>query len=90
MAGIQVAHVKGKGHHALLGFAEQAFCFTHPQIDIHDTRQGDGPGFDFPACFAVANPQTFPANIALEGFGRSCFRKRHEEKFIDAMQKGEG
>jgi hypothetical protein len=40
-------------------------------------RQGDDTGLDVPPRFATIGPQTFSANIALEGFGRSCLRNRH-------------
>jgi hypothetical protein len=39
--------------------------------------------------FAVTNPQTFPANITLEGLGRRCLRNRHEGRINDVPKKGE-
>jgi hypothetical protein len=44
---------------------------------------------EFLPCFAVANPQTFPANITLESFGRRCLKNRHEERINDAPKKRE-
>src|SRR5437867_9581874 len=62
------------------GPGEERFADRRKVSHIDNTRRGDDPGFDLSPCFAATGPQTFPANIPCEGFGRSCLRNRNEVK----------
>jgi hypothetical protein len=57
--------------------------------DINDAWQADGPCLDVPPNFAATNPQTFPANKTVEGFGRRCFRNRHKQRINNVPKKGQ-
>jgi hypothetical protein len=57
--------------------SEERFADGRQRDHFHVARRSDDPGLDVAPGLATAGHQTFPAHIALEGFGRRCFRYRH-------------